>query len=608
MIKLENVKYAYPGADEYAIKGVSFTIQAGSFVAIVGHNGSGKSTLSKLFNGLVQPTKGVVLVDGWDTKDNDNTYNVRRAVGLVFQNPDNQAVASIIEDDVAFGLENIGMPSQEIRQRVDSALQAVDMYEHRKGTPYRLSGGQKQRIAIAGIIAMQPKVIVFDESTSMLDPKGRKEVLSVAKSLHKQGSTIIWVTHFMSETVEADRIIVMHKGKILLDGDKSILSQVDKLKELSLDSTMPYMLANELGLQPTADMHTVIDNFQQQLSIIPNTTSNSVRTTPKQELATSEDNPINRQIIYNQAISPSTIYGDNTHYDNTKNINNVVISAKNLQYIYSPKSAFRQIAIDDVDIDIAEGDFFGIIGHTGSGKSTFVSHLNGLTKLMKGELTVCGFDLSKKYKYKELRSKVGLVFQYPEYQLFEETVHKDVAFGPKNLGLDEQEIDKRVKSAIQQVGLDYELLHKKSPFELSGGQKRRVALAGVLAMQPKILILDEPTAGLDPLGKTEVLKLIRQINQRGTTIIMISHNMDEIAAYCNKVAVWQKGKIILQGTTAQVFSQSQTLLSIGLDIPQITKVVRQFTDKGIHLRQDIFDIETLIKELRNYLQVQITAK
>jgi len=590
MIKLDNVKFAYPGADEYAIKGMSLEIQEGSFVAIVGHNGCGKSTLSKLFNGLLLPTVGDVIVNGYNTKTKQNLYDVRKTVGLVFQNPDNQAVASIIEDDVAFGLENIGVPSKEIRQRVDEALTAVGMYEYRERTPYRLSGGQKQRVAIAGVVAMRPKVIVFDESTSMLDPKGRTEVLEVAQQLHKMGSTIIWVTHFMQEAAIADRVLVVSNGKIAMDGDKSILREVDQLRELSLESTLPYMLSDALqksGLNiPTCDD---IDNLVAEYKKVKLLNKESLETGVEQELINNKlQNDGGNSLQKSDAIQ-AIQQPDVT--------DKIIVNAQNVSYVYSPKAVFRQVAIVDASLQIQEGDFFGIIGHTGSGKSTFVSHLNGLTALQNGRLEVCGIDLGKKYNYKSLRSQVGLVFQYPEYQLFDETVYKDVAFGPKNMNLSTDDIDQRVKKAITQVGLDFDKIHKRSPFELSGGQKRRVALAGVLAMKPKVLILDEPTAGLDSKGKIEILELINSLRSEYKAIIMISHNMDEISRYCNKVSVWDNGNIILQGTVAQVFENVDILTNTGLDIPQIAKIVNNFVANGIDIKRDIFDFDLLVEQL-----------
>ncbi len=255
-IELNNVYFSYVLSETdiiKAVRGISLSIEEGSFVAIVGHNGSGKSTLAKLFNGLLVPDYGTVKVFGMDTKDAKNVFDVRKSVGMVFQNPDNQMVASIIEDDIAFGPENLGVEREEIIRRVDWALEKVGMLDHKKGTPFKLSGGQKQRLAIAGIIAMKPKVIVFDESTAMLDPQGRAEVMKVAHELNKEGMTVICITHYMEEALGADRLIVLNDGKIALDGTpKDVFSQYDKLKENRLQVPLATQVAialDEAGIK-----------------------------------------------------------------------------------------------------------------------------------------------------------------------------------------------------------------------------------------------------------------------------------------------------------------------------------------------------------------------
>lgn len=273
------------------------------------------------------------------------------------------------------------------------------------------------------------------------------------------------------------------------------------------------------------------------------------------------------------------------------------IVLQNLTYIYSPGTPFERKALDDITFTIEDGDFFGIIGHTGSGKSTLINHFNGLTKLMSGKLTIDEFDLSKKYDYKRLRSRVGMVFQYPEYQLFDETVKKDVGFGPRNLGLADDEIEFRVKEAIELVGLNYYEIAERSPFELSGGQMRRVALAGVLAMKPKILVLDEPTAGLDPRGKREILALIRSIKKECPTIVMISHNMDEIAENCNKIAVLSEGKLKGVFCPDELFRQTELIKSLNMELPTITYLATQLNARGYDIDKGITDIDTLVREI-----------
>lgn len=279
------------------------------------------------------------------------------------------------------------------------------------------------------------------------------------------------------------------------------------------------------------------------------------------------------------------------------------IVIKNLSHIYDIGKPFETSALDNINISINEGEFVGLIGHTGSGKSTLIQHLNGLLKPTAGQIIINGLDLSaKNVKVSDIRKKVGLVFQYPEYQLFEETVQKDVAFGPSNLKLSKREIDDRVKEAIEAVGLDYDSIKDKSPFQLSGGQKRRVAIAGVLAMNPEVLILDEPTAGLDPVGRDEILDRIKALHsEKNITVILVSHSMEDIAKYVGRIIVISGGSIVLDGTKKEVFRETQLLESIGLDIPQIKKLVIKLKELGLNIDTDIITIEEAKKAILELL-------
>lgn len=273
------------------------------------------------------------------------------------------------------------------------------------------------------------------------------------------------------------------------------------------------------------------------------------------------------------------------------------IIIKNLSYTYDLKAKFKKIALADVSLSIDDGDFLAIVGHTGSGKSTLISHLNGLTKVQSGTITVDGVELDGKYDAKKLRAKVGMVFQYPEYQLFADTVELDVAFGPKNLGLEETEISARVKDAIQAVGLDYETIKDKSPFELSGGQMRRVAIAGVIAMRPEILVLDEPTAGLDPKGKRDIMELILSLKKTTKTVIMISHNMDEVARYCNKIALLKDGELVGVYTPSQLFADD-TIEQYGLKLPSTVALARRLKRAGLIENDCVFTEDELVLQIQ----------
>ena len=282
----------------------------------------------------------------------------------------------------------------------------------------------------------------------------------------------------------------------------------------------------------------------------------------------------------------------------------VSIKVEKLTYVYMKGTPFEKKALDKVDLEINDGEFLALIGHTGSGKSTLIQHLNGLLKPDNGKITIDGQVITdKKVKLSQVRKKVGLVFQYPEYQLFEETVEKDIAFGPKNLGLNNDEVQKRVKKAMNIVGLDYEEYKNKSPFDLSGGQKRRVAIAGVVAMEPHTLILDEPTAGLDPKGRDAILAQIKSFHDNyKMTIILVSHSMEEVAKVAERIVVMNEGKCILDGTPSEVFKEINTLERVGLAVPQVTYLMRELRRKGFAISEDIFTIEQAKKEILKVLR------
>ncbi len=491
IIQVENLCYDYITEDENgkvternsALKNVNLTVPEGQFLAVLGHNGCGKSTLAKHFNAILTPTSGKVIVDGIDTSDEDRLFDVRRTVGMVFQNPDNQLVATIVEEDVAFAPENLGIPPKEIRERVDDALKQVDMYEFREHAPHQLSGGQKQRVAIAGIIAMRPRCIVMDEPTAMLDPKGRREVMKTIKQLNKeQGITVILITHYMEEAAQADRVVVMDKGTVIMDDvPRKIFSQYEKLRAVGLD--VPQVTELSVILQKNGvDISREI--------IFENDCADAVCALGlKKKTADIKEKP---RISHKQGEEAAKL--------------------KDITYKYSIGTPFEKTAVDNVNLSIERGEFIGIIGHTGSGKSTLIQHLNGLIKPTEGTVYVDGRDIwGKDVNIRDIRFKVGIVFQYSEHQLFEETVAKDISYGPHNMGLSEEEIGQRVREAAESMGITH--LLEKSPFELSGGQQRRVALAGVLAMSPEVLILDEPAAGLDPKGRDKILGLISEYHK-----------------------------------------------------------------------------------------------
>ena len=570
IIEVKNLEFEYQSYDDSGnvtgatkvLKGIDLEIPKGQFAAILGHNGCGKSTLAKHFNGILTGTKGKVYINGIDTEDEDRIFDIRQTVGMVFQNPDNQLVATVVEEDVAFAPENLGVPPAEIRRRVDEALKTVSMYEYREHSPHQLSGGQKQRVAIAGILAMQPQCIVLDEPTAMLDPKGRKEVMDTIKLLNSRGVTIVLITHYMEEAAQAQRVIVMDDGVIAMDDvPRKIFSQVERMKGYALDVPQVTELMYELNKSGVSASTEVLDENEAVPAILA--------LDPKKGVCPAEKAP--------QAVK--------------KEKKEIVAEVRDLVYKYSVGSPFESTAVDHVSVAIEKGSFVGVIGHTGSGKSTLIQHLNGLLKPTEGKVLINGRDIWEKgADLRNVRFMAGLVFQYSEHQLFEETVFKDIAYGPKNMGLSEEEIRERVLSAARSMGLSDELL-ERSPFDLSGGQKRRAALAGVIAMQPEILILDEPAAGLDPKGRDKVLEEIHEYHEKsGTTILLVSHSMEDIVKYADKVLVMNRGRLFCYEDTDEVFRRAREIRQVGLDIPQITKLDHLLELENVLLGDDVYTV------------------
>ncbi len=568
-IKSKDLKYEYTKFDDEnnkkevvkALKGVDITVKKGEFVSVLGHNGSGKSTFAKLVNGLNMLTDGTLYVRGLDASNSENIWDIRQNVGMVFQNPDNQIIATVVEEDVAFGPENIGMPPEEIVKNVDIALKAVSMEEFKKAAPAYLSGGQKQRVAIAGILAMKPECIVLDEPTAMLDPLGRKEVMDTITRLNsEEGITIVLITHYMEEAALADKIYVINDGEIAIEGTpREIFKNVNKMRELYLDvpqiTELSYLINKENEKMPNDILS--IEEFVNKAKEIG--------------------------------------FVDNFKYEkNPKPIKSSepILEVKNLTHIYGKETAFEKVALKNVNITINKGDFVGLIGHTGSGKSTLIQHLNALVKANEGGVYFKGQDINAdKSKLKFIRQNIGLVFQYPEHQIFESTIYDEVAFGPKNCGLSGDELDKRIKEALDFVGMG-ESFYKKSPFDLSGGQKRRVAIASVLAMKPEILILDEPMAGLDPYGRDEILGNIKKMhNDLGITIILVSHSMEDISNIADKILVMNKGQVAMYDTVDNVFSQADELTKIGLNAPQMTLLFLELRKMGLNVPVNIYNVK-----------------
>lgn len=566
IIRVENLHHTYPreGGAVQALRGVDLTIAPGEYVVLLGHNGSGKSTLAKHLNALLLPTQGEVWVKSWNTRGRSHLREIRSTVGMVFQQPDNQIVATIVEEDVAFGPENLGVPRAEIRQRVDWSLEQVAMQPFRHRAPHLLSGGQKQRICIAGVLAMQPEVLVFDEATAMLDPQGRKEVLDIAWRLNKeQGVTIVAVTHFMREAIHADRLVIMDEGRIALQGPpRELFQQIDRLRELHLDAPHVSELAQALHRRFPAFPAGLLTPHEIADAIVDCCAKGEESGREgERERRGEEETPISHLQSPISQSPPLPLSAA------------PLLSLHHVAHYYMRGTPLQVKALEDITIEVLPGEIIGLIGHTGSGKSTAIQHFNGLLRAHEGTVTVAGQDLNDSaVDLRAVRRMVGLVFQMPEAQLFEQYVGDDIAYGPRKQGLSRDDVRARVQRAMEAVGLPFADFKDRITFGLSGGQMRRVALAGVLALEPQVLVLDEPTAGLDPQARRQLMHHILDLRSRGVTLVIISHNMEELAEICDRLYVIADGRTVMAGAPAAIFSVASELRAIGLDTPDMTQV------------------------------------
>lgn len=609
MIECRGVSFSYDGAAP-ALDGVDLNIEDGEFFCILGGNGSGKSTFAKHLNALLQPDAGTVRINGMDASDPELVYDIRSTAGMVFQNPDDQLVATLVEDDVAFGPENLGVPSAQIAQRVREALKGVGLVGFERHETHALSGGQKQRVALAGVLAMEPRVLILDEASSMLDPRGRKGLMKACRALHDRGMTIVMITHFMEEASEADRVAVFRAGRVAMLGTpEEILTRADELAQLNLDMPASCCLGMELrakGVPVHAQVREVdmVAEIAQTYAERSGAGTVGQSSAPQSEIvggtvSASNEDDVPEPVIELSHVSYS--YSLSARERRRWRKRSAVADKSNKQALWGndPSSPW---ALRDVSLTVRRGEFLGLAGHTGSGKSTLVQHLNGLIRPQEGSVRALGLDLSNKKDAAAVKAKVGVVFQYPERQLFAETVAQDVAFGPHNLGLPQDEVDRRVESSLSRVGLDFSTVGDKSPYELSGGQQRRVAFAGVLAMEPEVLVLDEPMAGLDPAARRDFLELIDRLHRDGLTVVMVSHSMDDLANCCDRIVVMNEGAVFAEGTPEQVFAHADELKSIGLGVPAAQRMALALAEAGVPLRRGgLYTVESLADELADLL-------
>lgn len=593
MIRAEQVRFQYKKRDvdgnviatEEILKGVDITIKKGEFIALLGRNGSGKTTFSKQLNAILRPSEGTVTVDEMGTRDAEKLYDIRQHVGMVFQNPDNQMVAANVEEEVAFGPENLGMESDTIVARVKQALEQVRMWKRRKTAPNHLSGGQKQRIAIAGILAMHPDYIVLDEPTAMLDPKGRKEVMEALQRLNQeQEMTVILITHDMEEAALAGRVILLADGQVRFDGTpENFFGEDALLAEMGMEAPLSYRVRKLIDS----------DVFEKKIG----DARVEEATIDKREKVAEYDKTGREWEASSELVDKKKNKKAEAETDEK---NQALLSLQHVSYIYSPGTAYEKVALDDVNLSLGKGEIVGLAGHTGSGKSTMIQLLNGLLKPTSGTVTFEGKDIhAKGYSGNYLRSKVGMVFQYPEHQMICDTVWEDVAFGPSKQGLTGEACETRVEEALRFVDLP-EKYYQASPLQLSGGQKRRVAIAGVLAMHPEYIILDEPAAGLDAAGKREIFDRIRRMSrEQGIGVLLVSHSMEDLAEYADRIIVLDDGKKILDDRPAQVFAKRETLADCGLDVPETVKLADKLRANGYQISQNVIREKELLDYLGN---------
>lgn len=609
MIECRGVSFSYDGAVP-ALDGVDLNIEDGEFFCILGGNGSGKSTFAKHLNALLKPDVGTVRINGMDASDPELVYDIRSTAGMVFQNPDDQLVATLVEDDVAFGPENLGVPSAQIAQRVREALKGVGLVGFERHETHALSGGQKQRVALAGVLAMEPRVLILDEASSMLDPRGRKGLMKACRALHDRGMTIVMITHFMEEAAEADRVAVFRAGRVAMLGTpEEILTRADELAQLNLDMPASCCLGRTLRAKGVSVCAQVRE--ADMVAEIAQAYAERSGTDIAEQSSASDSHVLDNGSPAADGIGTSEPVIEISHLSHSyslsarerrrwrKRSTTADASSKQALWGNDPSSPW---ALRDVSLTVRRGEFLGLAGHTGSGKSTLVQHLNGLIRPQEGSVCALGLDLSNKKHAAAVKAKVGVVFQYPERQLFAETVAQDVAFGPRNLGLPQDEVARRVASSLVRVGLDLAAIGDKSPFELSGGQQRRVAFAGVLAMEPEVLVLDEPMAGLDPVARRDFLGLISRLHREGLTVVMVSHSMDDLANCCDRIVVMNEGAVFAEGTPVQVFAHANELKSIGLGVPAAQRMALALAQAGVPLRCDkLYTVEALADELAGLL-------
>lgn len=537
-IEVNALSFTYKDGTTKALDGIRFAQEQGEMVVLMGHTGAGKSTFSRCLNRLIPHFhkgnySGEIRILGNSIMDK-RVHDLVGEIGLVFQDFESQLFSTNVELEVAFGPENLCLPREEIRERIAEALQLVRLKGFERREPASLSGGEKQRLAIASILAIKPKIVVMDEPTTDLDPQGKLEIFSVARLLKSQGYTVLFIEHDAEAVLEADKIVIMDGGRVVTEGKPhEILRDVELLENHGIRPPQIAKLFQETD-EPS----------------FPLTVEETLKVFQKREWKISDEKYTS---LLKKEEQEHTGYGKK------------IIEVNGLEYIYPENIK----ALDNISMEIRQGEFLAIIGQNGSGKTTLVKHFNGLLKPSKGEIKVADEDTKGKH-VSELGKTVGYVFQNPDHQIFADTVEEEVAFGPRNLGIPREKISLFVEEALKDVGLQgYE---KCDPFSLTKGERQRVAIASILAARPHVLILDEPTTGLDYREQKAIMELLQSLNRKGHTIIIITHSLWVVAEYAKRVLVLHKGKIILDDQTRKVFSQEEKLANSFLRLPEIIRL------------------------------------
>jgi len=541
-VSVQGVTFTYHGADRPALRGVSFAQNAGEMIGVMGASGAGKSTLAKCLNRIVPEFEdgdfhGAIRIAG-ESLEVLRVCDVAPKVGMVFQDFESQLFSTNVAHEVAFAMEQVGMDRAEMDRRILPALEAVGLrgFEHRD--PMSLSGGEKQRLAIASVLALRPSVIVLDEPTTDLDPEGRAEVFELIKRLRGQGLSLIVIEHESEELRAADRIVVLREGEIAADGPPSEVFARTEL--LTACGVRPPGLGHALELLGIEAQPKSVDQAQDEI----------VRAYPR--LARTAGG----KVADSQPQPPSSR-------------GQPFIGIENVSYSY----AGGPRVLDSIDLKVEAGEFLAIVGQNGSGKTTLAKHIVGLLQPATGRVTIDGKDRAQ-MRPAETAREVAYVFQNPDHQIFAATVEEEVAFGPRNFGLPDDEIRRRCDEALEAVGLQNE--RQSDPFLLSKGERQRLAVASVLVLRPRMLILDEPTTGLDHREQLRMMALVRDLNRSGIAIVIITHTPWLVAEYARRVVLMRKGAKIFDGSVREFFMQDDLLRSSSFRAPEITELSRRF--------------------------------